>query len=135
MSESIHHRIDDLVMWSCVPLYALCWSATLSHGYETEFLFGACFVSLLYLAGHVYEIKCRGHCYISADATAGPWSGLGVVSWVLWRWQVAGEALGDAALDLLPWFALAFMGSHVVVLMNAGVWTAVLKLATRLRRR
>lgn len=68
------------------------------------------------------------------DATAAPWSGLGVLLWLAWRWQVTGVQLGDAALDLLPWFALALIGSHVVVLMFAGVSTAVLGLAARALR-
>lgn len=64
--------IDDVEMWSSLAIYLVVWVGFLSAGFQSGLLLPALAWSCVYVGMHVYEIKVRGHCYLSADFTVFP---------------------------------------------------------------
>ena len=119
-------RIEDLVMWSALGVYALVWLLGLGIG-----LGGAWWIAVVatasYVGMHVFEITRRGHCYLSADSTAAPISLLVFSGAVMVLWVAGRRPLPDMpALVLWALYGGVFMVGHIAAIVYAAVATSLL---------
>jgi hypothetical protein len=72
MQSKTEQRIGDWTIWTALLIYLAVWVIApilfpFSTLWEVSALLGAVYVGM-----HVYELKFRQHCYLSADSTALP---------------------------------------------------------------
>ena len=72
MQSKTEQRIGDWAIWTALLVYLAVWViAPILFPFSTLWEVSA-LLGCIYVAMHVYEIKFRKHCYLSADSTALP---------------------------------------------------------------
>ena len=68
------NKIEDRIMWTSLGVYLLTWILLHIFIMGLPYWYLGSLLGLIYVLGHVYAIKKRGHCYLSADGVAAPLS-------------------------------------------------------------
>jgi len=114
-------RIEDAAMWSALAIYFATWLLILTRGFgDGPCILPALAITSVYIGMHVYEITCRGHCYLCADATAVP--GTLLLAGAAW---LVGGVPGATLATLVPRAALAFIFGHLAALAWAALITSL----------
>ncbi len=102
---------DRVVLGGALAVYAAIWIAMLAGGPHGHWAV-ALTTTAAYVGGHVFEITRRGHCFLSADATAFPVSLVvfAVAQTVLW---FGGASALSLAVNGLMAYGSAFLLGHV----------------------
>lgn len=126
-------RILNFVLWSSIVVYAIVWLVTLVISLEGAWLLSLV-TSAAYAGGHAFEVVKRGHCFLSADATAFPvslvvFSTVAVVLWGVGMTPLPGQAL------VLAWvsYGYAFFLGHLAALGYAWFAGTLLNYVLRVR--
>jgi hypothetical protein len=68
---STEEMIDDITIWSSLIVYWTVWTTGIGMGMAGSWLLAGS-TATVYIGMHIYEMKCRHHCLLSADSTALP---------------------------------------------------------------
>ncbi len=102
---------DRLFTWLCVLVYFAAWLAMTSSGLRPRLLLPAAALSAIYAGLHYYEMTVRGHCALSADATAIPGAFAAVLAGALLAWL--GGIGTPEIIDFLLSVPAAWIAGHV----------------------
>lgn len=110
---------DRLVLGGALVVYAAIWITLLAIGLHGHWPV-AITTTAAYVGGHVFEITRRGHCFLSADATAVPASLVVFVLGLTALWLDGASAIQLSVNGLLS-YGSAFLFGHVAALAFAYV--------------
>lgn len=119
--SSTDARIGRFVLWSALAIYFIAWAATATAGF-TRMLVAGVLLATAYVGAHAFEIRRRGRCFLSADATAAPVA-FAVAAVIA---VVAYEGAADRIAFAIR-VAMAFVAGHVAALAYAFVIGKVLE--------
>ncbi|TAA47458.1 hypothetical protein [Corallincola spongiicola] len=118
MSQSgSNKRNTDWILWSALPAYFIIWLIFPIIMAGPQFWYLGSSLGVIYVAMHCYEMKYRGHCGLSSDATAVPVTlvAAGLLFFVSHRTDIGIDAshIGDG----LIWMPLAFITGHIAAFL------------------
>jgi len=125
-------RFDVVGIWLTLPTYFVTWTLVSSWGGRPTILPIALGLATVYTLAHVYEMRYRGHCLLSADSTAAPLAFLAFVGCCFIGYKV----LAVPKLELINFgqgSALSFMLGHIFAIIVAATTHGVGELAWMLR--
>lgn len=118
-------RIEEAALWSALAIYFATWLLILTRGFgDRPCILPALAITSVYVGMHVYEITCRGHCYLCADSTALPVTLLLAAAGSGAAWLVGGVP-GATLATLVPRGGLAFIIGHLAALAWAALITSL----------
>lgn len=118
------HRIANFLVWTALAIYSTVWVVGLRTGLDGELLLAAG-TSAVYVGMHIFEIKQRKHCYLSADSTAVPASLLLYSAGLLYLWMARQHPFPEQSL-------IGTWGTYFVVLMAGHAAALTYSLVTQL---
>jgi len=123
----MEQRLDDAVVWGSLIVYGAVWAYGPVLMGVTKFAWAGWVLAAVYVAGQAYEIGYRGHCYLSADATAAPAAFMAALL-LLPLLHFGFDASWSVIARLVLSFAVAFTLAHVAAIVYGAVMTALLAL-------
>ena len=105
-------------MWLTLPTYFVTWMLVSSWGCRPAILPLAILLASAYTLAHIYEIRCRGHCLLSADSTAAPLAFVVFAMSCLVGYKVLSIPVAQL-VDFATGSALSFMLGHVFAITVA----------------
>ena len=115
-------------MWLTLPTYFVTWTLVSSWGGRPAILPLAFCLATIYTLAHVYEIRYRGHCLLSADSTAAPLALVAFVGCCIVGYEVLSVPKPEL-VDFVRGSALSFMLGHVFAIAVAATTHGVGELA------
>ena len=126
MSMSTKRQIDDFVMWTALLVYAVVWFWAICYYIGFNYWYFSLILTIIYCISHIYEITQKGHCYLSADASAFPAALITfiILTVLIYLWG-PGKVIGIT--NFVLGFVIAFFLGHLIALLYSAVLTTVLK--------
>ena len=119
-------------VWLTLPTYFATWTLVSSWGGRPAIAPLAIALASVYTLAHIYEIKYRGHCLLSADSTAAPLAFVTFVCCCFVGYQLLSVTKPDLVY-FVRGLALSFILGHVLSLAVAATTHGVGELAWMLR--